>query len=254
MTLLAFGVPLLVDFKPLLYLVFVIFPSPCFMAINTNSIEKKVEGFSLEIDMTEAEGLTILGVSTFLYLSLAILLDSLMNSRISEPTKKNARKLETKIIDEESLLSEALLAKDRETNESYITTSSVSKIFETGKSKKQKESVYCVKEVTFNLRRNEILGVIGPNGAGKSTLVNLLTNFCARSEGDIYLNNENVEQKSVKKFFRNASICLQEDVVWEELSIQGHFELVAGLRGVDLSVIHTWLESLSLDKFKNYRA
>lgn len=254
LTMLAFGVPLVLDFKPLTYLLFIVFPSPCFMAVNTNLIEQKVDGFTLKISMSEGEGLTILGISTLFYLFLAIFLDSLMNSRVTEPIKKDARKLATKVIDEQSLLTEALLANDHENNESYITTNQVSKIYEAGKSKKKKESIYCVKEITFNLKQNEILGVIGPNGAGKSTLVNLLTNFCARSDGQISLNSEDLKKKSIKKFFRNASICLQEDVVWEELSIQGHFELIAGLRGVNLSVIQTWLESLSLEKFKSYRA
>ena len=34
-----------------------------------------------------------------------------------------------------------------------------------------------VQDVSFKLRRNEILGIIGPNGAGKTTLFNLLNGF-----------------------------------------------------------------------------
>ena len=34
-----------------------------------------------------------------------------------------------------------------------------------------------VQDVSFKLRRNEILGIIGPNGAGKTTVFNLLNGF-----------------------------------------------------------------------------
>ena len=40
-----------------------------------------------------------------------------------------------------------------------------------------------VQDVSFKLRRNEILGIIGPNGAGKTTLFNLLNGFLRPDTG-----------------------------------------------------------------------
>ena len=34
-----------------------------------------------------------------------------------------------------------------------------------------------VNDLTFELKKGEILGIIGPNGAGKTTLFNLITGF-----------------------------------------------------------------------------
>ena len=34
---------------------------------------------------------------------------------------------------------------------------------------------FAVKDVTFNLKRGEVLGFLGPNGAGKSTTMRMLT-------------------------------------------------------------------------------
>jgi ABC-type branched-subunit amino acid transport system ATPase component/ABC-type branched-subunit amino acid transport system permease subunit len=44
-----------------------------------------------------------------------------------------------------------------------------------------------VQDVSFKLRRNEILGIIGPNGAGKTTLFNLLNGFLRPGTGEILL-------------------------------------------------------------------
>jgi branched-chain amino acid transport system ATP-binding protein/branched-chain amino acid transport system permease protein len=49
-----------------------------------------------------------------------------------------------------------------------------------------------VQNVSFKLRRNEILGIIGPNGAGKTTLFNLLNGFLRPNTGEILLDGRDV--------------------------------------------------------------
>lgn len=42
-----------------------------------------------------------------------------------------------------------------------------------------------VNDVSFSMRRNEIIGLIGPNGAGKTTLLRLITGILKPDEGSI---------------------------------------------------------------------
>ncbi len=42
-----------------------------------------------------------------------------------------------------------------------------------------------VKDVTFQIRKGEILGLIGPNGAGKTTIFNLITGFIPPDSGTV---------------------------------------------------------------------
>ena len=49
-----------------------------------------------------------------------------------------------------------------------------------------------VQDVSFKLRRNEILGIIGPNGAGKTTVFNLLNGFLRPDEGEILIDGRNM--------------------------------------------------------------
>ncbi|MGZ5829473.1 MAG: ABC transporter permease subunit, partial [Xanthobacteraceae bacterium] len=49
-----------------------------------------------------------------------------------------------------------------------------------------------VQNVSFKLRRNEILGIIGPNGAGKTTLFNLMNGFLTPGTGEILLDGRDM--------------------------------------------------------------
>lgn len=49
-----------------------------------------------------------------------------------------------------------------------------------------------VKNVSFSVRKGEILGLIGPNGAGKTTIFNLITGFIKPNSGSVIFKGENV--------------------------------------------------------------
>ena len=44
--------------------------------------------------------------------------------------------------------------------------------------------VVATRDVSFDVRPGELVGVIGPNGAGKSTLFDLITGFPRPDSGD----------------------------------------------------------------------
>jgi len=49
-----------------------------------------------------------------------------------------------------------------------------------------------IKDLSFELKKGEILGIIGPNGAGKTTLFNLITGYLKPDRGEIHFGGENV--------------------------------------------------------------
>ena len=49
-----------------------------------------------------------------------------------------------------------------------------------------------VNNVSFTLRRDEIVGLIGPNGAGKTTLLRLITKILRPDAGRIVFNGEDI--------------------------------------------------------------
>ena len=55
--------------------------------------------------------------------------------------------------------------------------------------------------ISFTVKKGEIVGFLGPNGAGKSTMMKILTTYINSTEGEASVNEFNVndEQKKVKK-------------------------------------------------------
>jgi len=49
----------------------------------------------------------------------------------------------------------------------------------------QEKEFWAIRDVSFQVRRGEALGIIGPNGAGKSTVLKLLSNILRANKGDI---------------------------------------------------------------------
>jgi iron complex transport system ATP-binding protein len=66
-----------------------------------------------------------------------------------------------------------------------------------------------LREVSFVLRPNEIVGVVGPNGAGKSTLIKLLTKLLAASSGSIKLNERDIKGLSRLGLARQLAVVPQ---------------------------------------------
>ncbi len=56
--------------------------------------------------------------------------------------------------------------------------------------------VLAVNDVSFDLRRGEILGIIGPNGAGKTTLFDLLSGFLSIDRGRLFLDGTDITELS----------------------------------------------------------
>jgi branched-chain amino acid transport system ATP-binding protein len=49
-------------------------------------------------------------------------------------------------------------------------------------------------DVSFELKKQEILGLIGPNGAGKTTMFNVINGFYPPTKGDVYLRGQKISK------------------------------------------------------------
>ena len=70
-----------------------------------------------------------------------------------------------------------------------------------------------VDDVSFQLKKGEVLGIVGESGCGKSTLVNTILNLFEPTEGKVYFEGEDVfdsARKGSNAFKKNVQIVFQD--------------------------------------------
>ena len=66
-----------------------------------------------------------------------------------------------------------------------------------------------VKHVSFKVREGSYVSVVGHNGSGKSTLARLIIGLLAPNEGEIYIDDELLTNKSVRKLRQKIGLVFQ---------------------------------------------
>jgi branched-chain amino acid transport system ATP-binding protein len=59
--------------------------------------------------------------------------------------------------------------------------------------------ITAIKDVSFEIEQNEIVGLVGPNGAGKSTLLNIVSGVYLPSSGSIFFDGSDITNLSPDK-------------------------------------------------------
>ncbi len=88
-----------------------------------------------------------------------------------------------------------------------------------------------VREVSFQLRRGEILGFLGPNGAGKSTTMRMLSGGLAPSSGQIRLNGIDLLEQPINAK-KNLGFLPEQPPLYPDLTVDEYLLFCARLRRV----------------------
>lgn len=91
-------------------------------------------------------------------------------------------------------------------------------------------------EVSFSIRKGEIVGFLGPNGAGKSTLMKILTTFLTADKGSATVNgfDVNTDPKAVQ---RSVGYLPEHNPLYLDLYVKEYLEFNAGIYKVPKSRI-----------------
>jgi len=82
--------------------------------------------------------------------------------------------------------------------------------------------VQALKDVSINLKKNEVVGIVGHNGAGKSTLIKILSGAIRKDSGTILINKSAVDLAG-PKVARNLGI----ETIYQDLALAGNLDVTA---------------------------
>lgn len=102
-----------------------------------------------------------------------------------------------------------------------------------------------VNDVSFTVKEGEIFGFLGPNGAGKTTTIRMMIGLLKTTEGEIWVNNLNVD-KDIKKIHEQIGVVFELPNLYLKWTIRDNLKFFADLYKVPSEQINEVMESLQL--------
>ena len=102
-------------------------------------------------------------------------------------------------------------------------------------------SLTAVKQVSFELQRDELVGFVGPNGAGKSTLLKMLATFLYPTAGRISIDGLDVVNDSLA-VRRMVGYLPGDTPLYQEMRTDRFLEFIGRARGLSGSRLQERLE------------
>lgn len=75
-------------------------------------------------------------------------------------------------------------------------------------------NTHTIKDVSFNIRKGEVIAVVGPNGAGKTTLVRLLCRLYDPDSGSISIDGKNLKNLDPDQYRKLLSVVFQDFMLY----------------------------------------
>jgi ABC-2 type transport system ATP-binding protein len=108
---------------------------------------------------------------------------------------------------------------------------------------KRYSGIPVVQDVSFTIRRGEILGYLGSNGAGKSTTVKVLIGLIEATSGSVELDGKNVRD-DMKAFQRRIGYVPEEAHIYPHLSGRECLQMAGRLRGLPRRVLEPRMDEM----------
>ena len=88
-----------------------------------------------------------------------------------------------------------------------------------------------VNDISFNVKRGEIVGFLGPNGAGKTTTMKIITCFMPPTSGNVTINNMPVQQNSME-VRRMIGYLPEQNPLYQDINVVDFLRYIAELRNI----------------------
>ncbi|HHX56499.1 MAG TPA: ABC transporter ATP-binding protein [Clostridiales bacterium] len=109
-------------------------------------------------------------------------------------------------------------------------------------------SITAVKDLSFTVSDNEILGFLGPNGAGKTTTMNMITGCLPPTSGTIIVNGFDISKNPM-----DAKKCIgylpEIPPLYTEMKVYEYLKFIAGIKAIPRSERNEQIK-MAMDRLK----
>ena len=110
------------------------------------------------------------------------------------------------------------------------------------------DTVHALKDVSFTLKKGELLTVLGPSGCGKTTLLNIIAGFLNPTSGIISLDEKEINGPGVER-----GMVFQQGALFEWLTVSQNVDFGLRMRKENpqksKKLVNEWLEIVGLQGF-----
>ena len=116
---------------------------------------------------------------------------------------------------------------------------------------KKFKSTIAVNNISFDIKKNNTLGLLGPNGCGKTTSIGMMLGLITPSSGEIFINEIRLEPKNRIKLLSLMNFASPYIELPKKLTVEQNLEVYARLYGVSevKKRINELIVDLNLQKF-----
>ena len=120
---------------------------------------------------------------------------------------------------------------------------------------KEYKGLKAVDDLSFVIKRGEILGLLGPNGSGKSTTINCILSLLNFKNGTINIFGKNMDPDAYD-IKRKIGVVFQDVAVFEELTVYENIDYFCGLYISDKNTREKYvvdaIELVGIGEFKKF--
>ena len=82
------------------------------------------------------------------------------------------------------------------------------------------------------MKKGEVFGLLGPNGAGKSTMFNMMSMDLQRTNGDIRLLGNEIDDINIVRDGNKMGMCAQTNTIWDVMSVDQCIRFICEVKGI----------------------
>ncbi len=92
-------------------------------------------------------------------------------------------------------------------------------------------SCHVLKDVSFEIKKGEIVGFLGQNGAGKTTLMRILTSYLPASSGSVIIDGKDITKYSLS-VRRQIGYLPETPPLYMNMTVKGYLKFAAQIKDV----------------------